>query len=100
MLNMRALGRMTAVGTPRRFAAAPNFGSDRREADMTRASWACRSDEFVEGFGCRPLMVVQQGPAAGVRKPSMDETAGWVRGRSGLHYGDLSAAAGVRECGE
>jgi hypothetical protein len=33
-------------GTPRRFAAAPNFGSDRREADMTRASWACRSDEF------------------------------------------------------
>jgi len=45
-------------------------------------------------------MVVQQGPAAGVRKPSMDETAGWARGRSGLHYGDLSAAAGVRECGE
>jgi len=61
---------------------------------------SANSVEFVEGFGCRPLMVVQQGPAAGVRKPSMDETAGWARGRSGLHYGDLSAAAGVRECGE
>jgi len=31
--------------TPRRFAAAPNFRSDRSEADMPRASGACRSDE-------------------------------------------------------
>ena len=38
--------RTSGYGTPRRFAAAPNFDSDRREADMTRASWACRSDEF------------------------------------------------------
>ncbi len=69
-------------------------------ADMNGRVASANSVEFVEGFGCRPLMVVQQGPAAGVRKPSMDETAGRVRGRSGLHYGDLSAAAGVRECGE
>jgi hypothetical protein len=30
---------------------------------------------FVEGFGCRPVMVVPRGLAAGVRKPAMDETA-------------------------
>ena len=67
---------------------------------MPRPLAAPGSAAFVEGFGCRPLMVVQQGPTAGVRKPSMDETVGRVRRRSGLHYGDLRAAAGVRECGE
>jgi hypothetical protein len=30
---------------------------------------------FVEGFGCRPVMVVPRGLAAGVRKPAIDETA-------------------------
>src|SRR5258707_14696343 len=34
----------SAVGTPRRFAAARKFGRDRSEADMPRASGACRSD--------------------------------------------------------
>jgi ketosteroid isomerase-like protein len=31
--------------TARRFAAVPSFGSDRSEADIPRASGACRSDE-------------------------------------------------------
>jgi len=45
LFNARIASRMTANGTPRRFAAVPNFGSDRSEADMPRASGACRSDE-------------------------------------------------------
>jgi hypothetical protein len=40
---------------------------------------------FVAGFGCRLVMVVPRGLAAGVRKPAMDETAMvdvcWCRGR-------------------
>ena len=55
---------------------------------------------FCEGFRMPAVRDAATGTRAGVRKPSMDETAGWARGRSGLHYGDLSAAAGVRECGE
>src|SRR5258708_9659819 len=38
LFNARIASRMTANGTPRRFAAVPNFGSDRSEADIRRAS--------------------------------------------------------------
>ena len=31
---------------------------------------------YVKGFGCRPRTVVRRTPAAGVRKPPMEETAG------------------------
>ena len=44
-LSRDCRGIMSAVGTLRRFAAVPNFGSDRSEADMPRALGAHRSDE-------------------------------------------------------
>src|SRR3974377_1956374 len=46
---------------------------------------------YVEGFGCRHLMLLRRGLAAGVRKPSMKETAMGGRWRCGLRYGDLCA---------
>jgi hypothetical protein len=30
--------------------------------------------DYVEGFGCRPVVVAAGGLAAGVRKPAMEET--------------------------
>src|SRR5713226_8802391 len=50
------------------------------------------SSRFVKGFGCRPSQTVLLAPAAGVRNPPRDETAGsGTRSCSGL-YGDLRDA--------
>jgi hypothetical protein len=47
----------------------------------------------VKGFGCRPPRRQPRTPAAGVRNPPRDETAGsGTRSCSGL-YGDLSAVS-------
>jgi hypothetical protein len=43
-------------GTSRRFAAVPNFGSNRGEADMQRASRTCRSNENDPSAGMRPCL--------------------------------------------
>jgi hypothetical protein len=53
---------------------------------------------YVEGFGCRPLTGVRHTPAAGVRKPPLDETAMGSGGRWRGHYGDLAAAAQEMGC--
>src|SRR5258708_9180566 len=53
----------SASGTSRHFAAAPNFGSDRREADMTRASWACRSGAFEPNRTPTALVALGSRPA-------------------------------------
>src|SRR6516225_11350714 len=37
------------IGTSRQFAAVPNFGSDRSEADILRAPGGCRSHEMTPG---------------------------------------------------
>lgn len=42
--------------------------------------------------GCRPHEGGAAHTGAGVRKPPMEETAGWARGWCGVGYGDLSAA--------
>jgi hypothetical protein len=34
----------------------------------------------LKGFGCRPLMTMVRAPAAGVRKPPLEETAMGERG--------------------
>jgi hypothetical protein len=48
--------RSVAIGTWRRFAAVPNFGSNRGEADMQRASRTCRSNENDPSAGMRPCL--------------------------------------------
>jgi hypothetical protein len=52
----------------------PNFGRDRREADMTRASWACRSDEFdpLAEVGDPAAFFSPEMTGAGSKKPGRE----------------------------
>jgi hypothetical protein len=104
---VRPVGAPSTRGRPgsarRRQAVGARLSKPAR-AFMTAIGESCRRRGhhlpavYVEGFGCRPLTGVRHAPAAGVRKPSLDETAmgsGW---RCRGHYGDLAAAAQVVGC--
>src|ERR1700680_2667156 len=80
----------------------PHVGDWHRWRPVSKQVLPWRSQKlaavYVKGFGCRALTGVRHTPAAGVRKPPMDETAmgsGW---RCRGHYGDLAAAAEVVGC--